>query len=77
MAIYGHFDNQELGNAETDVNFLNGIITAFQFINHKTDLSFDFSLKGYEKKSDDLQDALKLIYHTDSEMKLSKMVSLE
>lgn len=73
MTTYRHFDNQELGDTETEISFLNGILTAFQFINHKTDSGFDFSLKGYERKSDNLQDALKTIYETVSEIKLSRI----
>jgi len=77
MTTYGHFDNQELGNSESDISFLNGILTAFQFINHKTDSGFDFSLKAYAKKTDNnLQDALQTIYETVYEIKLSKVDEL-
>ena len=72
MTTFGHFDNQELGNTKTDISFLNGILTAFQFINHKTDSGLDFSLRGYEK-NDNLQDALEIIYETSSEIILSKI----
>lgn len=78
MTTYGHFDNQKLGNTESDISFLNGILTAFQFINHKTDSGFDFSLKAYEKKSDNnLHDSLQIIYETVSEIKLSKIDELK
>ncbi len=46
LDYYGHFDNHVFGNIDRDISFLNGVLVALQFVNHKTDGVFDFSLRA-------------------------------
>lgn len=64
MKTYGYFDNQKLENTEVDINYLNGILTAFQFINNKIDVGFDFSLNKFKKEKVALVDDLEILYST-------------
>ena len=52
VGYYGHFENHIFGDVDKDICFLNGVLTGFQFVNHKTDGVFDFSLREIKRKDE-------------------------
>lgn len=50
----GDFEEHITGNINKDISFLNGVLVALQFVNHKTDGIFNFSLKEIVTKHGDI-----------------------
>lgn len=59
MEFNGYFENHFFGNKEADVAFLNGILSAFAYFNHKVDTGFCFYLKTFLSKEETFQKYLK------------------
>lgn len=68
--ISGFFDNYNLNNDKIDLNFLNGILATFQFINNKTDSAFDFFIQSYNKHSS-FEESMTNIYKINDEIQYS------
>jgi len=61
---FENFENQLFFKSPVDINFLNGLLSAFQFLNHKTDCQFNFSLKEYPKNGQTVEGCLIKVYQS-------------